>query len=878
MALLAKSAVDEFRKRVLDNWDWLKDAKRSDFEAFFNGLLPAPRFKTRPYLHQLAAFFVGISRDRFLYLLDMGTGKAQPLTAKVLTPDGWKLMGQIQAGDLVCSPDGGTARVVRVWPQGIKPIYRVTFNDGASTECCTEHLWRVSRPSNNRDTPRWVTQALGELAGDLEYPNGNRKWKIPVTRPVDFSGPGPVELDGWRLCPYLLGVILGDGSLSQPGVRVTSSYPEIVQAVMERLPPEVTAKQYGIDYTLTASRGGRNRLNEAIKLLGLAGTKSRTKFIPERYKYASVADRLLLLQGLLDTDGYIEASGSVSYCSMSPRLLRDVQELVWSLGGTARITRDDLTINLPTSVPPFSFSLKKLERVSTVRKYLPARYMKSVKLVGEKEAACIQLDSASGLYITDDYLVTHNTKIILDVLDYRIGWGDAKRALVLVPNVVNIETWMREASTHSDFLRCVGLYGSRNERWRVLDGPDIDGTHVVVVNYAGLLSLACKSEKRGGMTVDPDAMTRLRELFDVLVLDESQAVKNRSSLTYKIVSALAKTCPIRFAMTGTPHGRDPQDLWAQFHVVDDGETLGKTLTLFRAAFFTSKPGYWGGFDYKLDRKQEQNLARTLKNRSIRYRADECVDLPKLVTSTIRVSLAQDAEGYYRSVVKEVRAAKGNYREMENVFVRMRQISSGFLAMKDEEDERIEIEFPENPKLDALMDLVDALPEDRKMVVFHEFIHSGAIISKALTARKVKHVRLYGATKDKTGTLTKFLDDPTVRILVVNSASGGTGLNLQVANYVAFFESPVSPIVRQQAERRCYRAGQTRSVFMYDLVTRGTLDEKVLSYLDEGRDLLKALVEGVEDVDVGRATDGSRGQGGRRTSHDRSVRRRERGST
>jgi len=98
-------------------------------------------------------------------------------------------------------------------------------------------------------------------------------------------------------------------------------------------------------------------------------------------------------------------------------------------------------------------------------------------------------------------------------------------------------------------------------------------------------------------------------------------------------------------------------------------------------------------------------------------------------------------------------------------------------------------------------------------------------------------------------LHDFQTNPYTKVLVANSKSGGAGLNLQVANYAIFYESPVSPIVRQQAERRCHRDGQQHStVFLYDLYVAHSIEEKILRYLSQGEDLLKAVVDGRESLE------------------------------
>jgi SNF2 family DNA or RNA helicase len=112
-----------------------------------------------------------------------------------------------------------------------------------------------------------------------------------------------------------------------------------------------------------------------------------------------------------------------------------------------------------------------------------------------------------------------------------------------------------------------------------------------------------------------------------------------------------------------------------------------------------------------------------------------------------------------------------------------------------------------------------------------------MLTKTFKKEKIESRWLYGGTKDKVKTVSDFVKKPDVRVLVANSASGATGLNLQVAHYVVFFESPVDPIIRDQAERRAWARGDSQDkVFFYDLVMAKSIENKVLSYVKEGKDL------------------------------------------
>ena len=207
-------------------------------------------------------------------------------------------------------------------------------------------------------------------------------------------------------------------------------------------------------------------------------------------------------------------------------------------------------------------------------------------------------------------------------------------------------------------------------------------------------------------------------------------------------------------------------------------------------------------------------------------------------------MPEGATVHYVKMVEQIMAIKKNKVEIKNVFVRMRQCCSGFLGMNDETGAKIEMALPENPKLDLLMDLIMEMPEGAKAVVFHDFIWSGAAIERGLGERKISCGRLWSGTKNPGETLAGFNATDGFQVLIANNQSAAYGLNLQRAHYVFFYESPTSMIDRQQAERRCRRAGQkSDKVFIYDLVTRKSVESKLLEYMEAGKDLFAAIIDG-----------------------------------
>lgn len=437
------------------------------------------------------------------------------------------------------------------------------------------------------------------------------------------------------------------------------------------------------------------------------------------------------------------------------------------------------------------------------------------------------------------------TKIILDIFRHRKLAGQAKRLLVLVPSGVNTEGWMEQIAEHTPDLRGLPLLGDKAQRLDLLQ----EEADVFLLNYDGLQSYMTKlsTKKKEGRVLNYNTAHKFARLFDMVVFDESHLIGNKKSLRFRMCNILADEIELRYGMTGTPFGRDPEKLWAQFFLVDRGETLGNTLGLFRAAFFTAKENYWGGIDYTFDKSKEKLLHQMIQHRSIRYNELEFSDMPKVSRQVHRLSFPGTTEEYYSRVLAELKQAKGDLRATENAFIRMRQVTGGFLRVSDEEGNKSDVQFYSNPKLEELESILDGVLENEKVIVFHEYITSGGMICSMLDRKKIKYARVGGKVKDPVASMKRFQAREDCRVLVMNFKSGGgAGLNLQkVCKRLVYYESPVSPIVRKQTEKRIsggLRTGKHR-VFIHDLVIAGSVDETVLAFLKQGKDLFDAICEG-----------------------------------
>jgi phosphate starvation-inducible protein PhoH and related proteins len=402
--------------------------------------------KIDPYLRPLYdALYEMMDAEQIARLIDRGTievaplgymrGRAQPYDSQVLTPQGFRPIGSLKVGDLVIGSNGLPTPVLGAYPQGRKEVFRVQAQDGASTLCCGEHLWAVTtRGDRSRERHHRVVETR-EMVGRLRAAHAHR-FELPrVSQPVEFE-PRDVPMD-----PYALGLLLGDGCLTTSTTpSFTTGDPELALALEAALDGIELRRKSQVDYVLRHTAGHRggvivaNPVTAVLRDLGLAGARSSTKFVPEGYLYNSSEVRLAMLQGLLDTDGGpVTQRGRtcrVQYVTCSARLRDDIVLLVRSLGGVAywrtraaagrapglargrdvhhRSDAFVLDIRLPEGIEPFRLTRKR----EVYRRFgggRPMRFIDSIEPAGEAETLCIQVAAADSLYVTDDFLVTHNT-------------------------------------------------------------------------------------------------------------------------------------------------------------------------------------------------------------------------------------------------------------------------------------------------------------------------------------------------------------------------------------------------------------------------------------------------------------------------------------
>jgi len=438
------------------------------------------------------------------------------------------------------------------------------------------------------------------------------------------------------------------------------------------------------------------------------------------------------------------------------------------------------------------------------------------------------------------------TAIALNLMRYRKRLGQFDGALVLAPELMHVASWEEQIKTHAPDLQYRLLLGEKNERAAQLDKK----ADVYVINYAGLLPFMTvhgKKKGKGAQLIEPNKAGTFASMFNFLVFDELHRIANHNALYHDLFRWLSAAATFRYALDGTPHGRDPTPLFGHFRLIDQGETFGPTLGMFRQAFFTPKKDYWAGLKWTFDKDKTGDLNRVIKNRSISYELTELHDMPRKLPIGIPVRLRGEGLAYYNRILKNVKEARGDYRSLGNLYVRMRQCASGFLALRADDESRIEVEFKDNPKLDALHEFLISRP-DEKVLVFHEFIHSGRQIERMLEQAKIGHARLHGGMKDPGAEYHRFLEEQSCRVFVLQNRLGSEAINPQyVCRRAVFYESPDDPKIRAQAEARVHRPGQKWTTFIHDMLVLDTVEEKIKRYNQEGESLLAAVLSGRETL-------------------------------
>ena len=415
-----------------------------------------------------------------------------------------------------------------------------------------------------------------------------------------------------------------------------------------------------------------------------------------------------------------------------------------------------------------------------------------------------------------DDMGTGKTLTTLTFLQSLKEEGHVKTASLLVLPRSLIFNWEREAAKWTPGLTL--LNHAHNTRTK--DLADFDQYDLVLTTYGILLR-------------DIEMLRQHR--FHYVVLDEAQAIKNPLSQTGKAARLLQSDH--RLTLTGTPVENSTLELWSQF------------------AFLN--PGLLGGFEYfrtefanAIERSQDENAAALLRRMVhpfiLRRTKDQvATDLPPRTERILYTEMEPAQRKLYEQKRDFYRAQVLGLIEKEGINDARMKILEGLLRLRQIANHPRLVETSSQAssgKFETLLETLDTLrAEGHKALIFSQFVGMLKIVRDELDKRKIPYAYLDGSTKDRQQRVDAFQDDPKLSFFLISLKAGGVGLNLTAADYVIHIDPWWNPAVEMQATDRTHRIGQDKPVFVYKLISRDTVEEKILLLQDRKRALVSQLI-------------------------------------
>ena len=704
-----------------------------------------------------------LRKGRAAIFSECGTGKGQPYGSKVLTTAGWTNIEQLKPGDMVYASDGEAYPVTGVFPKGELETYRFYYGDRTSLVFDIDHLHIVRTQNEKQKGKPWKVMSTKELiaANNLRYgKNGkSRNYSVPLVKPVQHT-----EKD-FTVHPYVIGALIGNGTING-AIRFSSADAQTVANISERLPDGVSIKhKYKYEYSIITGPTGnvRHPFREEIIRLGLYGKHSFEKFIPLEYMDGSVTQRAELLRGLMDTDGCI-TNGSCQYYTASEQLAKDVLNLVWSLGGYGTISRkkagykkndeeipclDSYTVYVALDdINPFLLERKASKWKPHARDI--GRYIDRLEFEGVQKTVCISVDSPDHSYVTENYLVTHNTSLQLQWA-HEVSKHTNMPVLILAPLAVAQQTKREGDKFHVPVTVC-------RTQGDVKPG-------VNVTNYEMLEHF--EPEEFGGV-----------------VLDESGILKAFMGKTKRMLVKAFENTAYKLACTATPSPNDQMELLNQAEylgVMRSSEALAIWFIADQSAMGT----------YRLKKHAEEDFWDWVSSWAVCFEkpsdlgnySDEGYDLPPLREHDVIIKIDEIAENFENGFLRDIETSATGYHREKKVTLKKR--CDKCKEIVESSDEQALVWCGTNEEADYLKKIMPYADEVRG-----------------------------SDSREKKETAAMDFADGKTKVLISKSSIFGFGLNFQQCSRAIFCGMDYSYEGYYQAVRRLYRFGQTKPVDIY----------------------------------------------------------------
>ena len=746
--------------------------------------------------HQKNAIKFLLSRKKGIISLDMGMGKEIDVNTTLPTPNGFKKAENIQVGDYLFASYGKPTKVLGRYPQGMKDIYEITFNDGLKVNCGLEHLWIAKRDTRKN----WEVISLKDILKSGLHPKSQPKknlWRIPICRPVEYTE------KKYIVPPFGMGEVIDS--------------------------------------------------NEHIA--DIAAWEKRR--IPESYLCGSIQQRAEMLCGIIDKKATIDKNGFIKYTTTSKNIADDIRNIVYSLGGIAIIDKkdDSFELSIKTMFNPFASKEKFDEYDEIAKKAKPfARYITDVKLVRQSNAICFSVDSVDHSFLTENYAVTHNTvcSIVASIE------GKYNKILVICPASLKTN-WKREIERFvpSDDITIVEGSKWKESKYTIINYDILKNFYVVPkVNKKFKTKVYTDDGKVEWKTVEKIVKTEKSEIveesldnsqlfqskFDLIIIDEAHRLSNNSSGMYEIVSDLLKRSKPDgvFELTGTMVKNNPINLYNILKLIDADVTKdwinyvktycdGRQIIPNRNErdYFTNQflksvnKNSW----YDLTIKEKDDLDKYLdKNCKKIWLTNGASNLDELAERIKHLYYRETSENTLKSIRTERKVIEYELSPQERVDYE--NAWNDFILHNEEKDIT---KLIQNHKLiessifrQLLADLMvkntikiteQELNEGRKVVIFCCFDKELYTLQEHF---KDKCVVYNGkmTPKKKDEAYNKFKTDPNCTVFIGNLQSASVGLNLNEASVVIFNNISFIAAENKQAEYRILRIGQDKDCKIY----------------------------------------------------------------
>jgi non-specific serine/threonine protein kinase len=391
-----------------------------------------------------------------------------------------------------------------------------------------------------------------------------------------------------------------------------------------------------------------------------------------------------------------------------------------------------------------------------------------------------------------------------------------KEATLLVVPKSLITNWQRESEKFTPGMRFLEYMGNfRNKDVSIFDEYD-----VVITTY-------------GTMLRDIEILRSYK--FDHVVLDESQAIKNPLAKSAKAARLLK--AEHRLVMTGTPVENNTFELWSQFAFLNPGLLGG--MDYFKKQF--ANPIESAG-----DEKSAELLRKLVYPFILRRTKEQvALELPPRTERVMYIDMDPGQKKLYNQTRERYRAELMGLIESEGINDARFKILEGLLRLRQIAIHPALVNekyLGSTPKFEMLLEILETLEsENHKALVFSQFVETLRLVKKELDARKIRYMYLDGRTPNRQAKVDEFQMNEKIPFFLISLKAGGVGLNLTAADYVIHMDPWWNPAVEMQASDRAHRIGQTRPVFIYKIIARDTVEEKILQLQEKKRALVKSII-------------------------------------